>query len=99
MGLVLPALKGKLDGASIRVPTPNVSMIDFKFVSKKTVTKEDINRAIIDASKKAPLKGVLALNDRPLVSSDFNHNPASSTFDLSQTQVIEGKFVRVLSWL
>lgn len=98
VGLVLPQLKGKLDGSSIRVPTPNVSLVDFKFVPKKTVTKEAIHRAILEASRKGPLKNILAVNDQPLVSSDFNHNPASSTFDLSQTQVIEDKFVRVLSW-
>jgi glyceraldehyde 3-phosphate dehydrogenase len=97
IGMVIPDLKGKLDGTSIRVPTPNVSLVDFKFVPKKTVTKEAINAAIIDAAN-GPLKGILATNDQPLVSSDFNHNAASSTFDLLQTQVIEGSFVRVMSW-
>jgi glyceraldehyde 3-phosphate dehydrogenase len=97
IGLVIPDLKGKLDGTSIRVPTPNVSLVDFKFVPKKAVTKEAVNAAIVDAAK-GPLKGVLATNDQPLVSMDFNHNPASSTFDLSQTQVIDGTFVRVMSW-
>jgi glyceraldehyde 3-phosphate dehydrogenase len=97
IGLVIPDLKGKLDGTSIRVPTPNVSLVDFKFVPKKSVTKEAVNAAIIDAAK-GPLKGILATNDQPLVSSDFNHNPNSSTFDLSQTQVIDGTFVRVMSW-
>ena len=97
VGLVLPELKGKLDGTSIRVPTPNVSLVDFKFVPKKAATKEAVNAAITDAAK-GPLKGILATNDQPLVSMDFNHNPASSTFDLQQTQVIEGSFVRVLSW-
>jgi glyceraldehyde 3-phosphate dehydrogenase len=97
IGLVIPDLKGKLDGTSIRVPTPNVSLVDFKFVPKKAVTKEAVNAAIIDAAK-GPLKGILATNDQPLVSMDFNHNPASSTFDLSQTQVIDGTFVRVMSW-
>jgi glyceraldehyde 3-phosphate dehydrogenase len=97
IGLVIPDLKGKLDGTSIRVPTPNVSLVDFKFVPKKSVTKDAINAAIVDAAK-GPLKGILAVNDQPLVSSDFNHNPASSTFDLAQTQVIDGTFVRVLSW-
>jgi glyceraldehyde 3-phosphate dehydrogenase len=97
IGLVIPDLKGKLDGTSIRVPTPNVSLVDFKFVPKKSVTKDDINAAILEASK-GPLKGVLATNDQPLVSMDFNHNPASSTFDLLQTQVIDGTFVRVLTW-
>ncbi|HKP23741.1 MAG TPA: type I glyceraldehyde-3-phosphate dehydrogenase [Dongiaceae bacterium] len=97
IGLVIPDLKGKLDGTSIRVPTPNVSLVDFKFVPKKAVTKDAINAAILEASKGA-LKGVLATNDQPLVSMDFNHNPASSTFDLLQTQVIDGTFVRVMTW-
>ncbi len=97
IGLVIPELKGKLDGTSIRVPTPNVSLVDFKFVPKKAVTKEAVNAAIVDAAK-GPLKGILATNDQPLVSTDFNHNPHSSTFDLSQTQVIDGTFVRVMSW-
>jgi glyceraldehyde 3-phosphate dehydrogenase len=97
IGLVIPDLKGKLDGTSIRVPTPNVSLVDFKFVPKKAVTKDAVNAAILEASK-GPLKGVLATNDQPLVSLDFNHNPASSTFDLLQTQVIDGTFVRVMTW-
>jgi glyceraldehyde 3-phosphate dehydrogenase len=97
IGLVIPELKGKLDGTSIRVPTPNVSLVDFKFVSKKATGKQEVNAAILEAAG-GPLKGILATNDQPLVSSDFNHNPASSTFDLVQTQVIEGTFVRVLSW-
>jgi glyceraldehyde 3-phosphate dehydrogenase len=97
VGLVLPELNGKLDGTSIRVPTPNVSLVDFKFTAAKETSVEAINKAIVKAAQ-GPLKGVLAVNDQPLVSSDFNHNPASSTFDLKQTQVIEGKFVRVLSW-
>jgi glyceraldehyde 3-phosphate dehydrogenase len=100
IGLVLPELAGKLDGSSIRVPTPNVSLIDFKFVAKKPTSKEEVNKAMVEAAtgSNSPLKGILAVNDQPLVSSDFNHNPASSTFDLKQTQVMEGKFVRVLSW-
>jgi glyceraldehyde 3-phosphate dehydrogenase len=100
VGEVLPELKGKLDGSSIRVPTPNVSMIDFKFVPKRPTSAEEVNSAIIEAAtgSNSPLKGILATNDQPLVSSDFNHNPASSTFDLNQTKVIEGKLVRVLSW-
>lgn len=97
VGLVLPELKGKLDGSSIRVPTPNVSMIDFKCVLKRSVTAEEINDAI-KAAAEGELKGVLAVNDRPLVSVDFNHNPSSSTFDLGETKVIDGTFVRVLSW-
>jgi len=98
VGLVLPELKGKLDGTAIRVPTPNVSMIDFKFVPKKPVTVEAINEAIVKAAKSNRLKGILETTDEELVSTDFNHNPASSTFDLTQTQVIDGKLVRVLSW-
>ncbi len=97
VGLVMPELAGKLDGTAIRVPTPNVSLIDLKFDAKKKTTAEAINEAIKKAAK-GPLKGVLAVNDRPLVSIDFNHSPASSTFDLTQTQVIDGKLVRVLSW-
>lgn len=97
LGLVLPELKGKLDGSSIRVPTPNVSLIDFKFDAAKTTTAEAINAAMKTASENE-LKGILGYNTRPLVSVDFNHNPASSTFDATQTQVIEGTFVRVLAW-
>ncbi|MEA2782135.1 MAG: hypothetical protein QOK29_3679 [Rhodospirillaceae bacterium] len=100
VGLVLPELAGKLDGTAIRVPTPNVSLIDFKFTAKKPTTVEAVNKAVVKAatSSNGPLNGILAVNEHPLVSSDFNHNPASSTFDLRQTQVIEGRFVRVLSW-
>ena len=97
VGLVLPELAGKLDGSSIRVPTPNVSVVDFKFVAKKPTTKEKVNEAIIKAAN-GPLKGILGVNDQPLVSIDFNHNQNSSTFDLSQTQVIDGTFVRILTW-
>ena len=97
VGLVLPELKGKLDGSSIRVPTPNVSLIDFKFVAKRATSKEEINNAILAAAN-GKLKGILGVNDVPLVSSDFNHNPNSSTFDLLQTQVMDGNLVRVLSW-
>ena len=97
VGLVLPDLAGKLDGTAIRVPVANVSVIDFKFVPKRPTTIEEVNAAMVKAAQ-GPLKGILAINDAPLVSSDFNHNPASSTFDLKQTQVIEGKLVRVLSW-
>ena len=97
VGLVLPELQGKLDGTSIRVPTPNVSVIDFKFVPKADVTVSDVNQAIIDASN-GKLNGILGYNKAPLVSVDFNHNPLSSVFDIPETQVIEGKFVRVLSW-
>ena len=97
VGLVLPELNGKLDGTSIRVPTPNVSLIDFKFDAVRDTDVAEINGAIQKAAA-GSLKGILDTNDEPLVSIDFNHNPASSIFDLTQTQVLEGKFVRVLSW-
>ena len=97
VGLVLPELKGKLDGTAIRVPTPNVSMIDLVFTAKKETTAEEVNGAIERAAANR-LKGILDTNKAPLVSSDFNHNPASSTFDLNQTQVIEKRLVRILSW-
>ena len=97
VGLVLPELKGKLDGTAIRVPTNNVSLIDLTFVAARPTTAEEVNQAIISASE-GRLRGVLETNEAPLVSIDFNHNPASSTFDLTQTQVIDGTFVRVLSW-
>ncbi len=98
VGLVMPKLKGKLDGTSIRVPTPNVSLIDLTIVAKKKTTAAAINQAMVRAAKSARLKGILEVNREPLVSSDFNHNPASSTFDLTETQVLDGTFVRVLSW-
>jgi glyceraldehyde 3-phosphate dehydrogenase len=98
VGLVMPELKGKLDGTSIRVPSPNVSLIDFKFIPKKAASVEAVNEAAKQAAASARLKGILCTTDEELVSVDFNHNPASSTFDLTQTQVIEGKLVRVLSW-
>ncbi len=79
------------------MPTINVSLVDLTFVPKKRATAEDINKAIVRAAD-GPLKGILAYTDEPLVSGDFNHNPASSIFDLAETQVIEGRFVRVLSW-
>ena len=97
IGLVIPELNGKLDGVSVRVPTPNVSMIDLKVVTNRSVTKEEIHEAMIAAAN-GPLKGVLAVEKEELVSMDFNHNPASSTFDLTQTKVIDGTLVRVLSW-
>ena len=92
MSLVVPSLKGKLDGTAIRVPTPNVSLIDLTLVTNKEVTSESINDAMSKASK-GPLKGILATNSDPLVSKDFNHNPHSSIFDLTQTQVIKENFV------
>ena len=97
VGLVLPELKGKLDGASIRVPVPNVSMIDLTFTSSRPTTKEEINKAMVEAAE-GPLKGVLGVNDKPLVSSDFNHDPLSSIFDLESTQVVDGTFCRVVAW-
>ncbi|MEM1138727.1 MAG: type I glyceraldehyde-3-phosphate dehydrogenase [Pseudomonadota bacterium] len=97
VGLVLPELAGKLDGSAIRVPTPNVSMIDLVFTPGRETTAEEINAAIIEAAD-GPLKGVLGYSDKPLVSMDLNHDPHSSTFALPQTQVIEGNLVRVLSW-
>jgi len=98
VGLVMPELSGKLDGTAIRVPTPNVSLIDFKFVARKNMTTQKINKLMKNASKSKKLKGILSVNSEPLVSSDFNHNPSSSNFDLTQTQVIESTFGRVLSW-
>ncbi|MBV8473374.1 MAG: type I glyceraldehyde-3-phosphate dehydrogenase [Hyphomicrobiales bacterium] len=97
VGLVLPELKGKLDGSSIRVPTPNVSVVDLKFVAKRATSKDEINEAITAASRGA-LKGILGVTDQPNVSSDFNHDSRSSIFHLDQTKVIDGTFVRVLSW-
>ena len=97
VGLVLPELAGKLDGSSIRVPTANVSVIDFKVVPSRDVTKEEINDAM-RAAAEGSLRGVLAVEEAPLVSSDYNHVAASSTLALPQTQVIEGKLARVVSW-
>ncbi|HST94112.1 MAG TPA: type I glyceraldehyde-3-phosphate dehydrogenase [Microvirga sp.] len=97
VGLVLPELNGKLDGTSIRVPTPNVSVIDFKFIAKKATTKDEINEAIVRAAEQE-LKGILAYTNDPNVSIDFNHNPASSTFHMDQTKVMDGNLVRVMSW-
>ena len=97
IGLVLPELAGKLDGVSVRVPVPNVSMIDLKVVTERPVTKEEINQAMTEAAN-GPLQGVLGVESAELVSIDFNHNPNSSTFDLTQTKVIDGTLVRILSW-
>lgn len=97
VGLVLPELKGKLDGTAIRVPTPNVSMIDLTFDAGRDTSVEEINAAI-SAAAAGRLKGVLGTVSDEVVSIDFNHNPASSTFDLTQTQVMDKRFVRVLSW-
>ena len=98
IGLVIPSLEGRLEGTAIRVPTPNVSMVDLVFESKKNTDAEEINRRIISASSTKELNGILTINREPLVSSDFNHNPASSIFDLTQTQVTNKRLVRVLSW-
>lgn len=97
LGLVLPDLQGKLDGCAIRVPTPNVSLIDFTFIAKRATTVEEINGLANEAAK-GRLKGVLDVVSEALVSVDFNHHPASSIFDTTQTQVVNEKFCRVLSW-
>jgi glyceraldehyde 3-phosphate dehydrogenase len=97
VGLVLPELNGKLDGTAIRVPTPNVSVVDFKFIAKRATTKDEINDAIRRAADQQ-LKGVLGYTDRPNVSIDFNHDPHSSTVALDQTKVMDGDFVSLLSW-
>ncbi|MQV84549.1 type I glyceraldehyde-3-phosphate dehydrogenase [Sinorhizobium medicae] len=97
VGLVLPELKGKLDGISVRVPTPNVSVVDLKFVAKRETTKEEVNAAI-KAAADGPLKGILGYTLQPNVSIDFNHDPHSSVFHMDQTKVMEGKFVSILSW-
>ncbi|MBT5263893.1 MAG: type I glyceraldehyde-3-phosphate dehydrogenase [Rhodospirillaceae bacterium] len=98
VGLVLPELAGKLDGSAVRVPTSNVSLIDLKFNAKRETSVDEINAAIVAAAESNQLKGILGVNDEPLVSTDFNHNSNSSTFDLKQTQVIDGTLVRVMSW-
>ena len=97
VGLVLPELKGKLDGSAIRVPTPNVSVVDLTFVAKRATSAAEINAAIVAAAN-GPLKGILGYTDKPNVSSDFNHDSHSSVFHLDQTKVIDGTFVRILSW-
>tara|TARA_R110002096_G_scaffold13722_20_gene48365 strand:+ start:4963 stop:5964 length:1002 start_codon:yes stop_codon:yes gene_type:complete len=97
VGLVLPELNGKLDGVAIRVPTPNVSVVDLTFESSRPTTVEEVNAAIIAAAN-GPLKGVLGYTDQPNVSSDFNHDPHSSIFHLDQTKVLDGNMVRILTW-
>ena len=97
VGLVLPELKGRLDGMSIRVPTPNVSVVDLKFVARRTTSAEEVNAAIREAAN-GPLKGILGFTDDKNVSIDFNHDPHSSIFHMDQTKVMEGTFVSVLSW-
>ncbi|WP_020683341.1 type I glyceraldehyde-3-phosphate dehydrogenase [Marinobacterium rhizophilum] len=96
VGLVLPELNGRLDGMAVRVPTINVSLVDLSFIAQRDTSVEEVNRILADAAA-GPLKGVLAYNDEPLVSIDFNHNPASSNFDASQTKV-SGRLVKVMSW-
>ncbi|MGH1458524.1 MAG: type I glyceraldehyde-3-phosphate dehydrogenase [Paracoccaceae bacterium] len=98
VSLVLPHLKGKLDGSAIRVPTPNVSVIDLTFMPRRPATAEAVNAAIRAAAEHGPLAGILGISDAPLVSSDFNHDPHSSVFAEAQTKVTEGGMVRVLSW-
>jgi len=98
VGLVLPALKGKLDGTAIRVPTANVSLIDFKFDAARETSADEVNTLMEDAAKSNRLKGIVGINRAPTVSVDFNHDPHSSTFDVTQTQVLDKTFVRVLSW-
>ncbi len=98
VGLVLPELNGILDGVAIRVPTPNVSVVDLTFEAKKATTVEEINNAIIAAADNGPLKGILGYTDLPNVSTDFNHDPRSSIFHLDQTKVLDGNMVRILTW-
>ena len=97
IGLVIPELKGKLDGCAVRVPTPNVSMVDLTFIGENKTSVEAIN-SVMKRAASGDLKGVLGYNDEPLVSSDFNHNPLSSVFDATQTQIVQDDFIRVLSW-
>ncbi len=98
VGEVLPQLKGKLDGSAVRVPTPNVSLVDLTFIPKRDVTRDEVNAALKAASESGRLAGVLDYSEEPLVSIDLNHNPASSTIDSLETAVIGGKLVRVVSW-
>jgi len=98
VGLVLPELDGKLDGVAVRVPTPNVSMIDLKVVTRRETDTDEVNEAVRTASRTNRLKGILCYTDEPLVSIDFNHDTASSTFATPQTKVMDGNLVRVLSW-
>jgi glyceraldehyde 3-phosphate dehydrogenase len=98
VGEVLPELKGKLDGSAIRVPTPNVSLVDLTFTPKRDTSLEEVNGALRAAANNGPLAGILDYSEEPLVSIDYNHNPASSTVDSLETAVLEGKLVRILSW-
>src|SRR5690606_34409574 len=97
VGLVLPELKGKLDGSSVRVPTPNVSLVDLVFTPGRNTSAEELN-SVLKAAAEGALRGVLEYTDQPLVSSDFNHQPASSTVDSLETAVLEGKLARVVAW-
>jgi glyceraldehyde 3-phosphate dehydrogenase len=98
VGLVLPELKGKLDGFSVRVPTINVSLVDLTFTAKRATSVEEVNKALKDAAATDAWKGILAYNDAPLVSVDFNHDPHSSVFDSTLTKVVDGNVVKVCSW-
>jgi len=98
VGLVLPELKGKLDGFAIRVPTINVSLVDLTFTPKRATSVEEINKLVKAAAASGPLKGILAYTDAPLVSVDYNHDPASSTYDATMTRLIEGNLVKVCAW-
>ena len=97
VGLVLPELAGRLDGVAIRVPTPNVSVVDFKFVAKRATSKDEINAAV-KRSAKQQLKGILGYTEAPNVSSDFTHDPHSAIFHMDQTKVMDGTLVRVMAW-
>ena len=98
VGEVLPELKGKLDGSAVRVPTPNVSLVDLTFTPKRDTTRDEVNAVLKAAAESGPLKGILQYVEDPLVSIDFNHCPASSSVDSLETAVLEGKLVRVVSW-
>ena len=98
VGLVLPELLGKLDGVAIRVPTPNVSVVDLTFEATRDTSVDEINDLIRAAAAQGPLKGILGVTDKPLVSTDFNHDPHSSTFATDQTKVLEGRMCRILTW-
>ena len=98
VGLVLPELKGKLDGFAMRVPTPNVSVVDLKFIAKRKTSKEEVNELILKAAASGPLKGILGTTAKPNVSIDFNHEPHSSVFHLDQTKVMDDNLVQILSW-
>jgi glyceraldehyde 3-phosphate dehydrogenase len=98
VGLVLPELNGKLDGVAIRVPTPNVSVVDLTFEASRATTVEEINDALRVAAASGPLKGILGVTDEPLVSMDFNHDSRSSIFATDQTKILDGNMVRILTW-